>query len=388
MLAVSRRAIATRHATRSLATEAQASSTSTSKRPFRKWNSKGPEIEQQPNTIYVRAWDEIDSMPALFALVRGLEKRFGRIREFRVTRDYDISTSYANFFIAEFADPDAIDRVPTKGTHIKVEVPVVPKHRPGGVGLDQLQGLLQAEDFDPSLATDGVNKPVIKPFETAEEEDSKPTRVVELIIERSKGYKADPRDRIRSRHAGQFGVAFYQWGGFYRPSADEPPVPKAMQEALAKWQRKADSRFKPADHASAPAGDSSRDVEAIALDGNHTLESAEHSPEGQEVQASASSREADPVVVSSASDEPQNSSEAPSAEDQPQRPKRLSQREKILMLARMHAKTPLGDVKAQEEKQIEEEQARARAVEAAKEEQKAAMGSLRDRLLKMLGKSP
>ncbi|KAI9068612.1 hypothetical protein FKP32DRAFT_1587529 [Trametes sanguinea] len=425
---VSRSTAATRHATRSLATEAQAGSQK-AQRPFRKWNPKGPEVEAQPNTIYVRAWDEIDSMPAFYALVRGLEKRFGRIREFRVTRDFDVPTSYGNFFLAEFADPDAIDRVPVKGTHVKVEVPVVPKHRPGGVGLDQLQGLLQAEDFDPELVTDDLNKPVIKPMQTAEGDDSKPTRVVELIVERSKGYKVDPREAFRARHAGPFGIAFYQWGGFYRPSsADEPPVPKEMQEVLAKWQRKAEKSTRAAESASAPAPDSSRDYEAADMDDSRAPELAEHAPEEQEIQASQSgseqSREVDMAATSSVSNELPSSSETvestaadtssstpptpeapspsstvspgsepseattkPPAEEQPERPKRLSQREKILMLARMHAKTPLQDAKTEAEKKIEEEQARAQAADAAKEEQKATMGSLRDRLLRMLGKS-
>ncbi len=37
-------------------------------------------------SLYIRPWDEIESMPAFFAMLRGIEKRFGRVREFRTGR--------------------------------------------------------------------------------------------------------------------------------------------------------------------------------------------------------------------------------------------------------------------------------------------------------------
>ncbi|CDO72629.1 hypothetical protein BN946_scf184985.g48 [Trametes cinnabarina] len=398
---ISKSTVFTRHAARSLATEAHPFSDSTSRNSSLR--PKRNRLESQPNSIYVRAWDEIDSMPALFALVRGIEKRFGQVREFRVTRDYDISTSYAHFFIAEFKYPDAIERVPENGTHIKVEVPLVPRHRPGGVGLDELQGLLEADDWDPTLAS---GKQVIKALPSVEEERSMRTRVVELIVQRTKGYKADPREAQRSRHAVPFGLAFYQWGGFYRPStADAPPVPEVMQQVLAKWQRKAD-RQSVADTrtprrtgapARKPDSQDSENVEDIDFMDCEAAQRAQEEQEANPVNTSAPSESTDsaPSVTSAASSEPVASSETvaqPAATEQPERPKRLSQREKILMLARMHAKTPLeeakAEVEAEVEKQAEEEQAQEQAKAAEEEEKKATLGGLRNRLLRILGKLP
>ena len=150
------------------------------------------------NSVYVRAWDSINSMPEFFAMVRGVEKRFGRVREFRIGRvssllrlsshltnialaqDADVSTSYPSFFICDFRDEEAYNRVPSKGTNIKVEVPVVKADTPGGIGLADLNGLLHSRDLDWEEGSPGLYGAAISPL-TGDASTS--TRIVELIVQ-------------------------------------------------------------------------------------------------------------------------------------------------------------------------------------------------------------
>ena len=91
----SSRVVAARHATRAFATETLASSSSTSAlgspSPANTSSSKGKgrelnSTDHDGKSVYVRTWDDIGSMPEFFAVLRGVEKRFGPVREFRVAR--------------------------------------------------------------------------------------------------------------------------------------------------------------------------------------------------------------------------------------------------------------------------------------------------------------
>ena len=46
-------------------------------------------ISAHRRAVFVRPWDGISSMPELLAIVRGLERHYGRIREYGVVRVSD-----------------------------------------------------------------------------------------------------------------------------------------------------------------------------------------------------------------------------------------------------------------------------------------------------------
>ncbi|KAI8978205.1 hypothetical protein BD414DRAFT_580033 [Trametes punicea] len=444
---VSRSIALTRSAARSLATESLASNRGSS--PSNAPPPSTPtESTSRPNynerTVYVRAWDNIYGLPAFFAMLRGVEKRFGRVRDFRVTRDYEIPTDYANFFMAEFVDDESFNRVPEKGISIKVEVPLSPPHSPGGVALYELQGLLQEQDWDPTLAEEGLYSTPIRPLETNEDAQPRTTRIVEVVIQRARPSTHDGKKKPKVRT--EAGIAFYRWGGFYQPtSADDAPVPSEMRQVLEKWRSKAEAMGK-ADSkssraASARQRETKTDAEEMTTETTPTPppESAQRAEEAQrEVEAAGRVEEpqhamdttlpasqspldelprppelpsdaitaaaakipssaattdatasADTAATASASaSEPAAASEpteSPVPAAEPEREsRRLSQREKILMRARLHAKTPLPERKTAE---AEEEEAAQRQAEeeARKAEQRATLSSIRDRLLKLMG---
>ena len=97
-------------------------------------------------------------------------------------QDADIPTKYHTYFMVEFNDPESFDRVPEKGTNVKVEIPVVNRNMSGGIGLAELDGLLESTDYDWYEGSDGLYG---SPISVVERSEDKPTRVVELIVQRS-----------------------------------------------------------------------------------------------------------------------------------------------------------------------------------------------------------
>ena len=89
----------------------------------------------------------------------------------------------------EFADDAAFHRIPSTGTNIKVAVPVIKKDLPGGLGLADLHGLLDAQERDPDLAAEAPENSgglglYGAPITVVQDED-RPTRVVEVVVQRA-----------------------------------------------------------------------------------------------------------------------------------------------------------------------------------------------------------
>lgn len=129
-------------------------------------SSDSPNVSAQTNAVFIRPWEGISSMPELLAIVRGLERHYGRIREYGVarvsdpsifhasgltllfvTKDFDVNFQYLPYFWVNFEDPASFARVPEAPSLLKLDVPRIDLARPGGIGLEDLQGLLQPDDY-------------------------------------------------------------------------------------------------------------------------------------------------------------------------------------------------------------------------------------------------
>ncbi|KAM5545042.1 hypothetical protein V8D89_001153 [Ganoderma adspersum] len=428
----SSRVAAARHATRAFATETLASSSSTSPldppSPTNSSNSKGKSrefnsTEHDGKSVYVRTWDDIGSMPEFFAVLRGVEKRFGPVREFRVARDPDITTKYHSYFMLEFADDAAFERIPANGTNIKVAVPVVKKDLPGGLGLGDLQGLLEPQERDPDLATDAPegapgSAPGLglygTPISVVDGAD-RPTRVVEVVVQRAKR-DAAPTPRQRSLFANRaFGPAFFEWGGFYAPTPEDPrPVPTDMAAALDKWRAftlNDPRRAQRSPHAHAGESESGdgagqagggavwREAEAAQRAAEQEQEQREEMevmlrgvaepgtwrPSATAVAAAAASSTKGPAVEIGVPGVVEDAGVAEGeGEGEGEKAPRLSRKEQILARARLHAKTPAPEVLSEEA--VVERVVKKRVEKKQKEEAKEAeVSTLRERLLKLVG---
>lgn len=180
-----------------------------------------------------------------FAIIRGIERKFGRIREYRFLRDGEVSSEYQMLCWAAFQSEDSISLVPEKGITMNVlaatQDPTIPE---GGPGLKDLQGLLDPKDVDSSsLSTYSAEDP------------SKQPRLIEINVRRALNdlrFNGDssPLNLTKGRRVA-IGHSFYEWRGFYplkplytsspfaSPSEEPSPAPdhEQMRIALNKWSQ-------------------------------------------------------------------------------------------------------------------------------------------------------
>ncbi|KAG1746478.1 hypothetical protein EDB19DRAFT_1689844 [Suillus lakei] len=180
-----------------------------------------------------------------FAVVRGVERKFGRIREYRFIRDGEVNSEYQMLCWAAFQSEDSMSLIPEKGINMSVPAatqdPTIPE---GGPGLEHLQGLFDAKDIDSST-----------PSTYPAEGPSTQPRLIELIVQRAASdlrFNGDssPLNLTKGRRIA-IGHSFYEWGGFYplkplytsspfaSPSEEPPPTPdhEQMRIALNKWSQ-------------------------------------------------------------------------------------------------------------------------------------------------------
>ncbi|KAK7057556.1 hypothetical protein R3P38DRAFT_2841726 [Favolaschia claudopus] len=116
--------------------------------------SNGP----HPHILHVRGervlrmrvrGEEIPSTPQdALAMVRAVERRFGRVAIYQFIRDGEISTRYQFSAYLAFADPDTYSRVPKDApTAMSVNVPQKPHILSGGLGLSDLTSYLDRKDW-------------------------------------------------------------------------------------------------------------------------------------------------------------------------------------------------------------------------------------------------
>ncbi|TBU40731.1 hypothetical protein BD309DRAFT_966797 [Dichomitus squalens] len=331
-------------------------------------------------------------MPEFFAILRGVERRFGTVKEFRVGRDHDVTSKYLNYFMFEFADDASFDRIPAAGTNIKIEVPVVKAAVPGGIGLADLAGLLEPQELDPELEEikHGIYGPPVSvlPPETSEG-TKRQTRMVEVIVQRAKRDTAEfPRSHSLYPHR-HFGPAFYDWGGFYtpQPGSDDRPVPPLMTAAVEKWREWA---LKDPRRAAREQEEAQKQSSLRVADEEAERAEAERRMEEDEKHAREREKEIGEMLVRGAEEEEavvvQRSSPSAAAihKDATTTTRLSSRREKILERARRNARIPVPQVLRAEEAAESEEQEEAgrRTGEEAKE---ADVTTLRDRLMKLMG---
>ncbi|KAG1781942.1 hypothetical protein EV702DRAFT_495066 [Suillus placidus] len=208
-----------------------------------------------------------------FAIVRGVEHKFGRIREYRFIRDGEVNSEYQMLCWAAFQSEDSMGLIPEMGINLSVPAatqdPTIPE---GGPGLEQLQGLFDAEDVDPSSPpTCSAKGPLTQP------------RLIEINVQRAASdlrFNGDssPLNLTKGRRIA-IGHSFYEWGGFYplkplytsspfvSPSEKAPPAPdhEQMRIALNKWSQileRPDPSFAQMDAAATAQADTQKDMAA------------------------------------------------------------------------------------------------------------------------------
>ncbi|KIJ15523.1 hypothetical protein PAXINDRAFT_99401 [Paxillus involutus ATCC 200175] len=211
--------------------------------PHETW--EGNDIKQAPRTIQVRFSVVPESMVDALRGLREIERKYGRIREYRLLRDSELSSAYQAICWAAFESPKSFDRVPERGVTLKVSLPPALGQPEGGPGLDDLKGLL--EPGKTGLDFRGLSS-------SYKAESSENSRTMEVTVKRSNTairFRSNAKPPYRSRAMkASIGHAFLEWGGFapLKPlyesspftSPAQDPLPldnKNMRMALNKWSQ-------------------------------------------------------------------------------------------------------------------------------------------------------
>ncbi|TFY61343.1 hypothetical protein EVJ58_g4562 [Rhodofomes roseus] len=379
LLSCSRQLRAVRHCaqrTLATATESDASESDIDFPPplsafSRKRYKSTDSIPPEARSVFVRPWDGISSMPELLAMVRGIERHYGRIREYSVLRDYDFSAQYVPYFWVNFADPASLALVPETPSLLKIDVPVTDHARPGGIGLDDIQSLLAPEDYVSS--EDVAHEATTKATST----DERKMVTVDLRIERAKIPFELGVHRRKPPNIGYFQGSFYEWGGFYKLPSLEAVHPAATMRMGVEYRNRGRNILK---------GAADADVtEEDAEDAEDTPDMPAKSAMADEA-AFASSSTLSPIeayvsyehTASDAATSYEATDAAPTPEPNPsaQAARLSSKREQILARARVNARTPLpaSALQTGEEKRQQE-----------REEEKRVQTSVRERLWRLVG---
>ncbi|KAJ6495799.1 hypothetical protein C8R47DRAFT_1116442 [Mycena vitilis] len=172
--------------------------------------------------ILLRTTQRIESPIDALAIVRAVERRFGRAADYQFFRDAENSSQYQ--FIAHFAfwDPAAYARVPQKSTILRVKLPPVNDNlMAGGIGLADAAPYLEPQDWpDNDLAAEVDAHSVYEP-------PTGGSRIIEVSVDHATGRALLKRDAKRGTGfndgRAQFSIMtnFVRWGGF----APKEPLP-------------------------------------------------------------------------------------------------------------------------------------------------------------------
>ncbi|EKM53604.1 uncharacterized protein PHACADRAFT_260044 [Phanerochaete carnosa HHB-10118-sp] len=350
---------------------------------------------KQP-VLYIRPWDGITSTPQAYAILRAIERRYGRLKHYTFRRDHEASDMYQPYFFAEFESGESLEMLPLGRQTIQLEIPIYDRTPSGGIGLQDLRGLLRPENRLEGELVPEASVITRMAAETASKSDAveeKPTtRVVDVWIERSDRKKPAvfTTFSLTKYKRNMVCKAFAEWGGFYepplppQPQSEEdrlfsPPPPPPKPEVKRKYMDAVLSEWLPKIEAER------RELEALRKEVTSQAELeafiAAQEPAETDVPEDASTH----VVEAAPEPEPEPELE-PELEPEPAKPVQPrigKKRERLLTLARQNARTPLPEtlkplsLEQRERKKLEKEQ------KSADEEQ--IKSTVRERLWKLMG---
>ncbi|GJE94642.1 hypothetical protein PsYK624_108130 [Phanerochaete sordida] len=389
--------------------------------------------------VYIRPADGVKSTREAYAILRGLERRYGRLKWYRMFRDTEVSDFYQPYIFAQFDSEEALAAIPLGRQTVPLEIPIFERAQTGGISLEDLRDLLHPADkvendpipvFTPkekgtpneqvAAATEATPEPEATPHDSETGEETSPTpapttKVINVFIERSakrRDFSSNTTFNLSRVRRMEVQRSFAKWGGFYEPPPppqpiseedrafgvpQPPPRPvfkrKHMDDILEKW---------------APTFEAERqEVEAAA---RAETEAAEREAAAKKAVAEAAAVEAKAVAAAAAEEAAAQLEAAADAEAEveseqvpqsakPAQPRISKKRERILELARQNAfaaqaQTPqaaatastapaASEANTQEKAEVVAEQ-KADGEQKVEGEQKPA-GTMRDRLWKFMG---
>ncbi|KAG6841413.1 hypothetical protein C0991_011307 [Blastosporella zonata] len=196
--------------------------------------------DEPPHSALVRVGDKkyggyLRSMVEAMSLLRDIEHKFGRLREFKFMRvrylscfaglcktnpayfkDHEVNTRYQAFLQVIFKDPADLKHVPTDQLTCSFIRPSLDLDRPGGVGLDELESVLQPQELRKETSSSSNFPTFGKRQENAVEEDEQ-DRLVYTIRRLTEDHLVyPPWGKLAMEPSTAASESFLQWGGFHQ----------------------------------------------------------------------------------------------------------------------------------------------------------------------------
>jgi len=166
-------------------------------------------VPKGPHRLFVRPWDGVPSMVDGFAMLRGIENKYGKIKAFKFIRDGEVPSTYFSYFWVELEDRSK--SVEAASTVLQVPIPEVERKRPGGIGIADLQPFLRPShgSEEDSQEWRGVTERM------ADEVDEQKwgNRIYDIRLEHS-GIRTTRDPPLTVQKHFILTKAFVKWGGF------------------------------------------------------------------------------------------------------------------------------------------------------------------------------
>ncbi|KAK0484346.1 hypothetical protein EDD18DRAFT_1197080 [Armillaria luteobubalina] len=164
----------------------------------------------------VKTWKWMDSMAEAYALIRAIEEKYGPIHEYWFQKDQEDPSKFTSVVRVQFKNADSLQNISFTPQPLHTVAPVVPV-RPGGIGLDDLKGLLTPRTQLVQDPTDGTESaPVIGEGE----------KIVDASITQASQSLYTTGIPINRRVIPRNIKAIHDWGGFFplEPLPEGAPV--------------------------------------------------------------------------------------------------------------------------------------------------------------------
>lgn len=157
----------------------------------------GP-YQSTKRSAFIRTGSPVESPVEALAVIRAVERKYGSIWEYKWLRvslqnvrsgnqadkvqDCQVGTSYQLMCRITFRDARSHDRIPLDSETIQIPRPTYEADHPGGVGLEEIEGLLRRQDLDneiPSFET------IVSSVLHDSEHEAKASPTISLRVERA-----------------------------------------------------------------------------------------------------------------------------------------------------------------------------------------------------------
>jgi len=102
-----------------------------------------------------------------------------------ISKDYEVPTKYQTMIQVTFRDTKSYERIPPTSETISINLPTIMRDRSGGLGLDELESLLESQDHVKDGGVPAFGSIIESVIEQEQRKDNTTESSIEVKVERS-----------------------------------------------------------------------------------------------------------------------------------------------------------------------------------------------------------